>query len=171
MSTVELAERDRLARRDRQLGWGLAFPQVMPGLDIARDIEFTDTPNGRDLAVVRGLDNLGQALSVGLTTLRGSNVFDTDFGFDGLNALAEPIEPVLARERVRIGVIKVLDRDPRVHRILDVNLGDGRLDPSGADDPSRTILRLSRTLQVQVQFETVTGDRMSVRLGELPIDV
>src|SRR5690349_21066848 len=126
MFTVEPSERDRLARRERQLGWGLSFPLMMPGLDIARDIEFTDTPNGRDLAVVRGLDNLRQALEVGLTTLRGSNIFDTDFGFDGLNALAEPIEPVLARERVRIGVIKVLDRDPRVQRIVDVNLGDGR---------------------------------------------
>lgn len=169
---TDLAERDRLARRDRQLGWGLAFELTMPGLDTARDIAFTDSPGGRDLALVRGLDNLGQSLSVALTTLRGSNIFDTDFGFDGLNAVAEAIEPVLARERVRIGVIKVLDRDPRVHRIVDVNLDDGRLTPGGpADDASRLQLRASRTMQVQVQFETVTADRMSVRLGELPIDV
>lgn len=169
---MDQTESDRIARRERQLGWGLAFPPTMPGIDLARDIEFTTTENGRDLDLVRGMDNLGQALSVALTTLRGSNVFNTEFGFDGLNALVEPIEPVLARERVRIGVIKVLDRDPRVHRIVDVNLDDGRLDPAGpADDVARAALRLSRTLAVQVQFETVAGDRMTVRLGELPIDV
>jgi hypothetical protein len=169
---ADLAERDRLARRDRQLGWGLAFELTMPGLDISRDIAFAGSPGGRDLAVVRGLDNLGQSLSVALTTLRASNIFDTDFGFDGLNAIADPIAPVLARERVRIGVIKVLDRDPRVHRIVDVNLDDGRLDPNGpVDDANRAALRAARMMQVQVQFETVTADRLSVRLGELPVDV
>ncbi|GAB3142944.1 hypothetical protein GCM10027290_18460 [Micromonospora sonneratiae] len=169
---MEQSESDRLARRDRQLGYGLAFPLTMPGLDLARDIEFVETEHGRDLDLVHGLDNLGQALSVALTTLRGSNVFNTEFGFDGLNALAEPIEPVLARERVRIGVIKVLDADPRVHRILDVNLNDGRLDPRGPDDDAhRAALRASRALSVHVQFQTVAGDQMAVRLGELPIDV
>ncbi|MGB3439804.1 MAG: hypothetical protein WBA97_13730 [Actinophytocola sp.] len=162
-------EADRVARRDRLLGWGLACPLTMPGIDLARDIEFTGSPGGRDLAVVRGPDNLGQALSVAFTTLRESDVFNTAFGFDGLNALAEPAEPVLARERVRIGVITVLDRDPRVHRIVDVNLDDGRLDPEGpADDATREALRHARTLAVNVQFETVVGDVLAVDLGALP---
>ena len=74
-----------------------------------------------------------------------------------------------ARERVRIGVITVLDRDPRVHRIVDVNLDDGRLDPAGpADDATREALRRSRTLAVNVQFETVAGDVLAVDLGVLP---
>jgi phage baseplate assembly protein W len=160
---------ERLARQQRLLGWGLAFEPVLPGLDLARDVAFTAGPNGRDLAVVRGLDNLTQSLSVALTTLLGSNVFDTDFGFDGLNALTDPVAPVLARERVRVGVIKVLNRDPRVRRIVDVKLDDGRFAPGGpADDAAHAALRASRTMEVQVQFETVTQDQLSVRLGELP---
>jgi phage baseplate assembly protein W len=166
---MDRAELERLARQQRLLGWGLAFEPVLPGLDLARDVSFAAGPNGRDLAVVRGVDNLAQSLSVAFTTLLGSNVFDTDFGFDGLNALADPIAPVLARERVRIGVIKVLNRDPRVRRIVDVRLDDGRLDPAGpADDAAKAALRASRTMEVQVQFETVTQDQLSVRLGELP---
>jgi phage baseplate assembly protein W len=166
---ADQAELERVARQDRLLGWGLAFEPVLPGLDLARDVVLRAGPGGRDLAVVRGLDNLTQSLSVALTTLRQSNVFDTEFGFDGLNALADPIDPVLTRERVRIGVVKVLNRDPRVRRIVDVNLDDGRLDPAGpADDAHRALLRASRVMEVQVQFETVTQEQLSVRLGELP---
>jgi hypothetical protein len=136
----------------------------MPGIDLARDISFSAGANGRVLDLVRGPGNVSQALSVALTTLRGSNVFDAEFGFDGLNALTRNIEPVLVREQVRVGVITLLDRDPRVRRIVDVNLDDGRLGTATADAG----LRASRTLQVQVQFETITDDRLTVDLGELP---
>ena len=163
---MDQAERERLARQDRLLGWGLAFEPTFPGLDVARDLAFADGPGGRDLALVRGLDNLAQSLAVALTTLQGSNVFDTEFGFDGLNALAEPTEPVLVRERVRIGVIKVLNRDPRIRRIVDVDLDGDRLDPGAG-----AALRASRTLEVQVQFETITQEQASVRVGELPANV
>ncbi|MGC4757981.1 hypothetical protein [Micromonospora trifolii] len=167
---MDRTERERQAAQRRYLGWGLAFDTTMPGVDLARDIVFDDGPNGRVLALVAGTDNVAQSLAVALTTLRGSNVFDATFGFDGLNALAEQIEPNLIREQVRIGIITLLDRDPRVRKIVDVNLDDGRLGvaATGADDPAGAALRSSRTLQVQVQFETITDDRLSVHLGELP---
>ncbi|MEV4657204.1 hypothetical protein [Micromonospora sp. NPDC049301] len=170
---MDRTERERQAAQRRYLGWGLAFEPTMPGLDLGRDVVFDDGPNGRVLALVAGTDNVAQSLAVALTTLRGSNVFDATFGFDGLNALAEPVEPSLIREQVRIGIIALLDRDPRVRRIVDVNLDDGRLGvggdgQGGADDAARATLRASRTLQVQVQFETITDDRLSVHLGELP---
>ncbi|MFC0003549.1 GPW/gp25 family protein [Micromonospora siamensis] len=160
---MDRTERERETARNRYLGWGLAFAETLPGIDITRDISFSAGPNGRVLDLVRGPDNLSQALAVALTTLRGSNVFDAEFGFDGLNALAEDIEPVLIREQVRVAVITLLHRDPRVRRIVDVNLDDGRLGAEG--DPA---LRAARTLRVEVQFETVTDDRLAVRLGELP---
>ncbi|MET8308604.1 hypothetical protein [Micromonospora sp. NPDC005173] len=169
---MDRTERERQAAQRRYLGWGLAFEPTMPGLDLARDVVFDDGPNGRVLALVAGTENVAQSLAVALTTLRGSNVFDATFGFDGLNALAEPVEPTLIREQVRIGIITLLDRDPRVRRIVDVNLDDGRLGAGGTgdgqDDAARAALRASRTLQVQVQFETITDDRLSVHLGELP---
>ncbi|MEH1029304.1 hypothetical protein V6W11_16320 [Micromonospora profundi] len=165
---MDRTERERQAAQRRYLGWGLAFEPTMPGVDLARDIVFDDGPNGRVLALVAGTQNVAQSLSVALTTLRGSNVFDATFGFDGLNALAEQIEPSLIREQVRIGIITLLDRDPRVRKIVDVNLDDGRLGATGTDDAAHAALRSSRTLQVQVQFETITDDRLSVHLGELP---
>ncbi|MEV0154966.1 hypothetical protein AB0H57_14635 [Micromonospora sp. NPDC050686] len=160
---MDRTERERETARNRYLGWGLAFTETLPGIDIARDISFTTGPNGRTLDLVRGPDNVSQALAVALTTLRGANVFDAEFGFDGLNALAEDLEPVLIREQVRVAVITLLHRDPRIRRIVDVNLDDGRLG-AGADPA----LRASRTLRVEVQFETITDDRLAVRLGELP---
>ncbi|MEH0929056.1 hypothetical protein [Micromonospora sp. CPCC 205558] len=167
---MDRTERERQAAQRRYLGWGLAFEPTMPGVDLARDVVFDDGPNGRVLALVAGTDNVAQSLAVALTTLRGSNVFDATFGFDGLNALAEQIEPNLIREQVRIGIITLLDRDPRVRKIVDVNLDDGRLGAgaTGTDDTAQAALRSSRTLQVQVQFETITDDRLSVHLGELP---
>lgn len=161
---MDRTEREREAAQNRYLGWGLAFAETMPGIDIARDISFSAAANGRILDLVRGTANVTQALSVALTTLRGSDVFDAEFGFDGLNALTRNIEPILAREQIRVGVITVLDRDPRVRSIVDVNLDDGRLG-SGSVQPG---LRASRTLEVRVQFETITDDRLTVNLGELP---
>ncbi|MFI7608160.1 hypothetical protein ACIBTV_23860 [Micromonospora sp. NPDC049366] len=162
---MDRTERERAAAQRRYLGWGLAFDPTLPGLDVARDITFEDGPDGRVLALVSGTGNVAQDLAVALTTLRGSHVFDATFGFDGLNALADGVEPILVREQVRIAVIALLDRDPRVRRIVDVKLDDGRL---GSDDANAAALRASRTLDVQVQFETITDDRLAVHLGELP---
>ena len=116
-------------------------------------------PRGRDLEFVSGLENLSQDLTVALTTPLGDDVFNTAFGFDGLNALAEETTPILIRERVRVAVIKLLNRDPRVRRILDVELGAASL--------SATIV--ARTLKVEVAFETVTGEKLNFRLGELNV--
>jgi hypothetical protein len=149
-------ERERELLRNRLLGRGLACPLTEPGLDVGRDLVLARGPSGVDLQQVRGIENLGQALAIALTTLRGSDLFNIDFGFDGLNAMAEEINPVLVRERIRVGIIQVLRRDPRVRRIVDVKLSDGRLESVGAG---------TRQLEVRVAFETVSGDPVSVNLG------
>lgn len=144
-------------QRERALGWSLAFEPIAPGIDLGRDLRLVAGVNGLDLARVSSLDNLSQSLSVALTTLLGDDVFNRAFGFDGLNALVEETDPVLARERVRIAVIRVLRQDNRIRRIVDVNLsGDGRLAPPPAG---------SRVLDVRVVFETVTGEQAAVNLG------
>lgn len=142
---------ERAAQR-RALGWGLACAPVAPGVDLARDIALVRGPGGRDLALVEGAANLGQALELALTTRLGEDVFNVEFGFDGLNALAEETKRALVRERVRVGVIQAVRRDPRVRRVLEVHLED-RAD----GDP--------RKLGVRVALETVTADRVLVELG------
>lgn len=160
--------RDLDLARDRLLGRGPAFALVWPGLDHARDLVLTTGPRGRDLALVRGFAALAQDLEVAFATLLGSDVFNTAHGFDGLAAIAESAEPVLTRERVRLSVITLLRRDPRIARIVDVRLDDGRLGADRPDDDEARALRASRTLEVRVQVETVTGDQVEVRIGEVP---
>lgn len=154
MADLEL-ERDAVRRR--LLGWSAACEPVLPGVDHGRDLVLRGgdgTP--LDLARVESIDCLGQSLSIALTTALGSDVFNTGFGFDGLNAMVEETEPVLVRERVRVSVVQVLLAEPRVRQILDVNLGDERLQP-----PS------DRTLEVAVSFETVSLDRTRIELGSV----
>lgn len=157
--------------RERLLGWGVALKPVFPGMDMGRDIVFTSSARGRDLAVVRSMDNLSQDLEVALTTLLADDPFNTRFGFDGLNALAHETNPVLQRERVRMSVIGTLKQDPRVDRILDVKLAGGQLGDDTVDEAERVRLKHSRTLKVEVGFQTVSGDRAVIQLGEVPINV
>ena len=148
--------------RERALGVGPAFNLITPGADLGRDVTFVDDGSGLDLALVKGFDNLTQSLSVALTTRLGDDVFNTTFGFDGLNAIAEETNPVMQRERVRISVIVVLKKDPRVRRIVDVALVDGRLDQPLAG---------SRDLAVTAAFEAVSGDSVTLDIGKVVANV
>jgi len=155
---VDVQREGELLQR-RVLGYGPICEPILPGVDLGRDIRFEAGLNGRDLAVVSGMDNLSQALSVALTTLRGSDIFNVDFGFDGLNALAEETNPIMMRERIRIGIIQLLRRDPRVRHIVDVQLDDGRLTSTVAQ----------RVLDVRVMFEAVSGEQVTFKLGQVLI--
>lgn len=156
MMDLEL-ERDVL--RKKALGRAPLCEEIFPGVDLARDLVLTDRGNGFDLAYVEGVDALGQALAMALTTRLGDDVFNIRFGFDGLNAMADERNPILVRERIRVAIIQVLRKEPRVRRIVDVNLSDdGRLEPPQAGN---------RELHVRVIFETITGDQTSLILGKL----
>ena len=69
-----------------------------------------------------------------------------------------------------VSIIKLLKNDPRVKRILDVKLLDGRLGPL-ADDAAAGADSSGRTLNVRVAFETVTGDQSSLDLGGVKFNV
>jgi hypothetical protein len=151
-------DRERELMRERALGLGLAFDLITPGVDLVRDVRFADGPNGLDLATVSSFDNLTQSLSVALTTRLGDDLFNVTYGFDGLNALVEETNPVMQQERIRISIIVVLKKDPRVRRIIDVAFVDGRLNQPLAG---------SRELDVLVAFEAVSGDSVSIDLGKV----
>jgi hypothetical protein len=143
-----------LARR-RLLGRGLRCDPVS---EEGRDLVMTRTVTGAlDLAFVEGVANLGQALSVAVMTPLGGDVFNTAFGFDGLNALSDESSGVIQRERVRVAIVNLLRKDARVSRVVDVKLLDQRLDA-----PQTGSLR---TLEVRVVFETVTSDQMTLTTG------
>jgi phage baseplate assembly protein W len=156
MASEEL-EREQVRRR--LLGWSLACPETEPGADLGRDLALATNADGKiDLALVESMDNLAQSLTVALTTALGSDVFNTRFGFDGINVLADEPDPLLARERVRISVVQLLQKDPRVRRIVDVSLTGAGIEPVSPG---------SRTLDVQVSFETVSLDQPTLTLGSV----
>jgi phage baseplate assembly protein W len=146
------AEAQKNLIRRRLLGRGLALSKVG---DLGRDI--TMRADGSDLAMVDGVENLAQVLSVAVLTPLGGDVFNTDFGFDGLNALADETTPTLQRERVRVSIVALLRKDRRVSRIVDVQLVDQRLEAptTGA----------TRHLEVRVAFEAVSGDQLTLSAG------
>jgi hypothetical protein len=153
-------ERERSILRRRLLGFSLLCEPTEGPHDLARDLVLGPSGDGstRDFVRVEGVANLGQALTVALTTPLRGDVFNIDFGFDGLNALAEETVPIMVQERIRVAVITLLHKDPRVRRIVDVKLQDGRLSNPGAN---------SRVLDVRVVFETVTGDTQTLDLGKV----
>ena len=151
-------EQERTLLRRQILGWGLACELVDGSVDIGRDLVLAVSAAGRDVALVEGMDNLTQVLKTALTTPLGGDVFNVDFGFDGLNALAEETVPVLVQERVRVAIVTLLKKDPRVRRIVDVTLEDGR---------SRTRAAAARELDVRVAFETASADTATLALGKV----
>ncbi|ESA32882.1 hypothetical protein N836_24145 [Leptolyngbya sp. Heron Island J] len=153
---------EKILLQRRLLGWGLACKEINPSLDVGRDLKLETSATGLDFARVTGLDILNQDLAIALTTLLGSDIFNIQFGFDGLNAIAEETNPVLVRERVRIAIIQLLQKDPRVRRIVDIKLDDGQL---VAPVPG------SRELNVRVEFETVSGEQTAIDLGEVTLNV
>jgi len=139
-------------QRRRSLGRGL---QLIPVGDLGRDL--TLTADGADFAMVDGVENLAQSLSVAVLTPLGADMFNTAFGFDGLNALVEESAAVMQRERVRVSIVQLLQKDARVRRIVDVRLVDSRLDAptTGA----------ARELDVRVVFEVTSGDQLTLSAG------
>jgi len=170
-------EREARLARDRLLGWSLSCPLIEPGARLGRDLELTNGEHGLDLERVRGMDALTLALSIALTTLRGNDVFNVDFGFDGLNALVEETDPLLARERIRVAVAQLLGREPRVKNILDIKLVDGRLqltDEATLLDTSTEEDRLAalraREVSIGMSFQTISGEQTRLDLKTVGIN-
>lgn len=151
--------------QQRLLGTGIACDPIQPGFDVGRDLRLATGEGGIDLEAVEGMDNLVQSLEIALTTALGSDVFNTGFGFDGVNALVEETRPLLIRERVRIAAIKTLTADPRVKGIIDLKILDGRLEPVAGAPAQQS--GSARTLAVSVVFETIAGDQGTASLGRL----
>jgi phage baseplate assembly protein W len=153
--------------RRRALGQGIGSDLLDPH-DIGRDLVLTTTAAGTtDLEVRDGPENLEQCLYVALTTALGDDVFNTRFGFDGLNALVEETETILIRERIRVAIIQTLKRDPRVTNIVDLKVLDQRLDPATPAPDGGSVYDRWRTLAVQVVFETVAGERSTLDFGKV----
>jgi len=144
---------NRLAVYQQLFGRGLAAPPIFPGVDVGCDLQLVAAGNGTAFAQSAGVDNLAQALRLALTTLLGAIPFDRTFGFDGLNALVAATDAQMLTDRIRISVAQTVSRDPRVRRVTDVQV---------ARAPG------TRTLQVDVTFDTTASGSMTLTLEGIP---
>lgn len=149
-----MAQQTQDQRLVELLGCGLALRST----DGGGLFDLTFTPDGRDLAIVSGIDALAQDLRIALTTGLGTDPFDLNFGFDGAAAMADETDPNLTRERLRVAVIRVLQLDPRISRIRAVDFDDS---PES---------RSARQLPVVATFEILGGTVATLTLstGALP---
>lgn len=177
MTGIDPTREAELAR-NRLLGWSLECEAIEPGVLLGRDIVIEAGPNGLDFARVQGVGALTQALTLALTTLRGDDIFNVTFGFDGLNAMVDGTDPILTRESIRVAVVQVLGREPRVGRILDVKLIDGRLQLTAegtlldtSTEEERLDARRNREVNVGVAFETISGEQTKLNLTTVGINV
>jgi phage baseplate assembly protein W len=77
-----------------------------------------------DLTFIAGKLELAQGIQVLVGTPLGSDIFNTVFGLDLLNTLAQPQPMVQMRELVRLCVVKALAQEPRVRQIRALAFAD-----------------------------------------------
>lgn len=135
------------------LGFGLALEPIGPD-SVGFDLVWREGADGRALALVEGVDNLAQDLTVALLTPTGTDPFDVAFGFDGLRVLTLGTPPTLTEELVRLAVMRTLTADARIAEVVDVTLS-----PVGPD----------RRQRVTVQVETMLGEALELAMGEVEI--
>ncbi|MEV1289104.1 hypothetical protein [Micromonospora sp. NPDC049679] len=135
------------------LGHGLALTPIGPD-SLGLDLRWRDGTAGAGIAIVDGVENLAQDLTVALLTPTGTDPFDLGFGFDGLRVLTLNTPPALTEELIRLSVIRTLTADARVREVLDVTLS-----PVGAD----------RRQRVTAEVRTVLGEALRLVLGEVEI--
>ncbi|MEJ8560059.1 hypothetical protein QTO30_01575 [Yoonia sp. GPGPB17] len=148
-------------QRRRAFGRGIGLKPIDPEGDIGLDLDFSGpVAEGapRDLRMIEGIDVLLQDLSVALTTGLGTDPLNTTFGSGAFQALADQSDPFMRREAVKVAVVSVLKADPRVRRILEVQVDD---------DPAAPGQRQTE-LNLKVMFDTILDERATLDVEGIP---
>jgi phage baseplate assembly protein W len=69
---------------------------------------------------VSGLPNLAQALTIRVLTPLGSDPFNPTYGFDTRSVFTQGVGSHLAKELVKLNLVRTLSADPRVREVLDI---------------------------------------------------
>jgi phage baseplate assembly protein W len=103
----------------RLLGWGPATVSLAGNVEQAQDVVFAKG----DLVLNSGLETLRQDLAAAMVTALGADPLNPTFGFEGFQAIAEESDKFILREKIRVAIVNMLRRDPRVDRIDQVLIG------------------------------------------------
>ncbi|HSF49012.1 MAG TPA: hypothetical protein VLA73_11710, partial [Burkholderiales bacterium] len=77
-----------------------------------------------DFKGVSGRDNFLQSLQVMIETPFATDIFNVTYGFDLLEILKSPHNVRLAKELIRLNIVKSVSRDDRVREIKEVVFDD-----------------------------------------------
>jgi len=121
-----------------------------------------------DFVFVTGRDELLQGLNVMIYTPLGSDVFNVNYGFDILNALASPLPPHAIQDVIRLNIVKSIAVDNRIREVKEVVFDDDPhfYDLSPQSDPTDRLntRRNFRHWQAIVVLHTIADADVSISL-------
>ena len=88
------------------------------------DLFFEPGPNGRTLAKVSGKENLLQALTLRVLTPFGSDQFNITYGLDVRQVFTQTNGVRMAKELIRLNLVRTIGTDQRVREIREVLFQD-----------------------------------------------
>jgi hypothetical protein len=119
---------EREARR--LIGWGPVTESIAGKVEQTQDIVWR---NG-DLVIDGGLPTLEQDLAAAFVTGLGRDPLNPGFGFDGFDVISREPDRFILRERLRVAVVNLLKRDPRVDRVDQVLIGRDEIKAARPDE-------------------------------------
>src|SRR5690242_10121957 len=84
------------------------------------DLQFA---NG-DFVTISDRDDLVQGLNIMIYTPFGSDIFNVNYGFDILNAMAASLPPHAIQDVIRLNVVKSVAVDNRIREVKEVVFDD-----------------------------------------------
>jgi phage baseplate assembly protein W len=124
-----------------------------------------------DLTFIVGKLELAQGIQVLVSTPLGSDIFNTIFGLDLLNTLAQPKPTVQMRELIRLCVVKALAQEPRVRQIRALAFADERayltIHPEITPQQQHALARQQKTTRrwmLDALLDTRFGDQLAAGL-------
>jgi hypothetical protein len=122
------------------------------------------------LELVRGRDNLLQALVVRVQTPFGSDRFNVTYGLDVTKAFTEPGNVRMVKDLIKLNLVRTLSADPRVRDLREVLFEDDLEFQQRHPDLSASDIRDHRHRRiwlVEVTIETVNDqtENLAVKVG------
>jgi phage baseplate assembly protein W len=121
-----------------------------------------------DFTGVSGRDNFLQSLQIMIETPFATDMFNVNYGFDLLSIFQSPHNVGLAKELIRLNIVKSVSRDDRVREIKEVVFDDEsrffEILPDQHADDSRRKRKTERRWRAVAVLETIPEGEVVLKL-------